>query len=107
MADAKMPTDLIAQWREEERWPFFGWDFSHLRGRCIEDAPPWSYENMVRDRLRTASSVLDLGTGGGERLSAFRDVLPRRTVATEGCPPNRELARKRLAPLGIQVVELV
>ena len=104
MADAKVPTDLIAQWREEERWPFSGWDFSHLRGRCIEDAPPWSYETMARHRLRTASSVLDLGTGGGERLFAFRDVLPRRTVATEGCPPNRDLARKRLAPLGIQVV---
>lgn len=27
---------LKALWREEERFPFSGWDFSHIAGRCVE-----------------------------------------------------------------------
>ena len=105
MPDKQTQAALVEEWRNEERIPFSGWDFSHLRGRCIEDTPPWSYESMVRELLPRASSVLDLGTGGGEKLRSFRDVLPRRTVATEGHRPNLELARKRLEPIGIEVVE--
>jgi SAM-dependent methyltransferase len=48
--------------------------------------------------------VLDLGTGGGERLAAMRDGLPRRVVATEVWAVNAPFARARLAPLGVEVV---
>src|SRR5262249_29304769 len=85
--------------------PFEGWDFSYLHGRCHEDQPPWSYERIVRDLLRDADSVLDLGTGGGEKLLEFRDVLPPNTVATEGYAPNVPVARANLEPQGIRVVE--
>ncbi len=55
--------------------------------------------------MQSATSLLDLGTGGGEQLFALRDALPPRIVATEGYPPNLVLARKRLAPLGVEVIE--
>jgi SAM-dependent methyltransferase len=89
----------------EYNQPFSGWDFSHLDGRRVEEPPPWSYESMARDCLAGASSALDLGTGGGERLLELRDVFPARVAATEGHPPNLRLARERLAPYGGTVYE--
>lgn len=96
---------LLAAWRREEQQPFEGWDFSYLEGRYVEEQPPWSYDALVRALLPGADSLLDMGTGGGERLSSFADALPPRTVATEGYPPNLPIARARLAPLGVEVVE--
>lgn len=46
--------------------------------------------------------MLDMGTGGGEWLSARRHAA--RTVATESWPPNVPVAAARLGPLGIAVV---
>jgi SAM-dependent methyltransferase len=54
--------------------------------------------------MSKAETALDLGTGGGERLLGFMDIFPRRMVATEGYPPNVPLAKKRLEPLGVEVV---
>ena len=45
-----------------------------------------------------------MGTGGGEKLLSFKDVLPSNTVATEGYPPNLPIARANLEPQGIRVV---
>lgn len=95
---------LIARWQAEEQQPFRGWDFSYLKGRYHEELPPWSYESMVRELLPSADSVLDMGTGGGEKLREFADALPPNTVATEGYAPNIPLARANLASLGSRVV---
>lgn len=54
--------------------------------------------------MARAQSLLDLGTGGGEWLAALQSRPPR-TVATESWPANVPVARRRLAPLGIEVVE--
>ncbi len=90
--------DLLA---EAERRPLVGWDLSY-DGR-IEFAPAWDFEALADARIRGAPALLDMGTGGGEWLS--RRPFPKgRTVATEGWPPNVEVARARLAPLGAQVV---
>ena len=96
---------LLKEWKVEEIAPFTGWDFCRLSGRLIHDTPPWSYEKMARELLSSASSALDLGTGGGERLLEFKDVLPARTTATEGYRRNFVLAKNRLRPFGIEVVE--
>ncbi|UBU16017.1 class I SAM-dependent methyltransferase [Nonomuraea gerenzanensis] len=83
--------------------PFEGWDFSVLRGRVTYDgALPWDYERLASDHLATATSLLDLGTGGGELLASLAP-LPPRAAATEGHPPNLPVARSRLAPLGVEV----
>ncbi|MEK7477192.1 MAG: class I SAM-dependent methyltransferase [Candidatus Coatesbacteria bacterium] len=93
-------------WAQEEREPFAGWDFSHLKGRMLEDEPPWSYRDLAADRMRGASSLVDIGTGGGERLLEMRDAWPAKVAATEEYPPNFKLATERLAPLGVRVVNV-
>jgi len=90
---------------EAERQPFSGWDFSYLRGRMREGGLDWDYADLVRRRLSAVDAVLDMGTGGGELLSTLAP-LPPRTVATEGYPPNVEIARGRLARLGVEVVAI-
>lgn len=96
---------LIEAWISEERQPFSGWDFSHLDGRMLEDQPPWSYSSRVSELMRRASSAVDLGTGGGERLLKLRASWPRRMLATENYPPNVGLAGERLGSAGALVVE--
>ncbi|MCL4316802.1 MAG: class I SAM-dependent methyltransferase [Candidatus Thermoplasmatota archaeon] len=47
--------------------------------------------------------MVDLGTGGGELLSHLMP-LPPFSCATEGYAPNVPVARKKLAPLGVEVI---
>ncbi|WP_327092240.1 class I SAM-dependent methyltransferase [Nonomuraea sp. NBC_01738] len=82
--------------------PLEGWDFTALHGRVVEDPLPWDYRHLLLARLPQTASLLDLGTGGGEFLSALAP-LPPRTAATEGYPPNLPVARQRLKPLGVEV----
>ena len=98
-------SDFVDYLTREHNQPFAGWDFAYLDGRRIEEPPPWSYEAMAREELARASSALDLGTGGGERLLQLKDVFPARIAATEGYPPNLRLARERLAPHGVRVYD--
>jgi SAM-dependent methyltransferase len=84
--------------------PFSGWDFSWLAGRSTTKPLPWSYSRELARRAEAASSMLDMGTGGGERLSRL-SPRPQMTVATESWPPNVPVAAARLRPLGIPVVQ--
>jgi SAM-dependent methyltransferase len=97
-------TSLLAAWQQEEQAPFAGWDFSHLQGRVSEDPPQWSYMARAADLLRHATAMLDLATGGGERLLELHPHWPPTVAATEGYAPNFALAQQRLAPLGVTVV---
>lgn len=102
-----MSTDreqLLALWRAELERPVRGWDFSELASRHFEPDPPWSYTELATEVLCGASSVLDLGTGGGEVLLSLADALPDDTVATEGWPPNLPPATETLAVRDIPVV---
>ena len=98
--------ELIKSWKSEEEQPFTGWDFSYLDGRMIEEHPPWSYPTRARALMRQSTSVLDMGTGGGERLLQLRDDWPEKVVVTESYPPNSKLAGERLGPLGVTVVDV-
>jgi SAM-dependent methyltransferase len=98
--------DFIALWKQEEQAPFTGWDFSYLEGRMVEEQPPWSYKARAAEVLRSAASVLDMGTGGGERLLKLREHWPEKVVVTEDYPPNVRLARERLSPLGVRVEDV-
>ena len=53
--------------------------------------------------LTAASSLLDIGTGGGEFLSSLQ-ALPQIVYATEVYKPNMPIARKRLSSLGVEVI---
>lgn len=96
--------NLIASWLHEERQPFIGWDFSYLDGRMTEGQVPWSYLDRAAELMRQSSSVIDLDTGGGEKLLSLHEHWPPKVLATEEYPPNFELATQRLSPLGASVI---
>jgi SAM-dependent methyltransferase len=96
--------DVLTWLRAERDRPFSGWDFSYLRGRMEEDPTPWNYREIVGEFLPAVGALLDMETGGGEFLASLQP-LPRATCATESWPPNLPVARARLEPLGVRVVE--
>jgi SAM-dependent methyltransferase len=98
--------ELVNAWKYEERQPFTGWDFSYLDGRMLEEQPPWSYLAQAAELMQRSSAVLDMGTGGGERLLELRENWPQKVVVTEDHPPNLRLAEERLGPLGVEVVNV-
>ncbi len=98
-------TDLAEVWKREEQQPFIGWDFSYLDGRMLEDQPPWSYTARAGQLMKAAASVLDMDTGGGERLLKMRPFWPAKVVATETYPPNFRLAKARLEAAGATVLD--
>ena len=98
--------ELVEAWLREERQPFSGWDFSYLDGRLKGGREPWSYLDRAAELMGNASSVIDMDTGGGEKISSLRDHWPARVVATEDYAPNFKLANERLSPLGAEVVKV-
>lgn len=98
----KTDAELLEWLRHEEQVPLEGWDFSYIAERGREERPPWDYMAIVREALPGVKSLLDLGTGGGERLASLAS-LPVDTQATEGYPPNIPVAHSRLEPLGVRV----
>ena len=86
--------ELMEIWRREEQQPFSGWDFSHLDGRMIEEQAPWSYSLRAAELMRQASSVIDLGTGGGADYRPYTGMV--RPVIIYGCRRNRLLYGKEI-----------
>ena len=95
-------TELIQAWKEEECVAhILGWDFSHIRDRYTEEEDlPWDYRETIWRYLRPEMRLLDIDTGGGEFLLSLNHPH-KNTAATEGYPPNVELCRRTLLPLGI------
>lgn len=92
----------------EYNQPFSGWDMSYLKDRRVDlhTEHRWDYTATVLAAMRDAETMLDMGTGGGERLASFSEIqhLPSRAFATEGYTPNIPVARQRLEPLGVTVI---
>ena len=84
---------------------FSGWDFHYLVGRWKDEPTTWDYTQIVRSYIKPEISLLDMDTGGGEVLSSFVP-LPRNTYATESYVPNVSVARNRLEPLGVKVIQI-
>ncbi|MBO1580430.1 class I SAM-dependent methyltransferase [Bacillus sp. XF8] len=86
---------------------FSGWDFSFITetDRMKSQLLSWSYGSMAFSLIQNTTSVLDMGTGGGEFLSLLRP-FPSTIYATEGYTPNIPIAKKKLEPLGVTVVEV-
>ena len=94
--------DLIKRWKaEEEIAHIHGWDFSHIEGRFEEKLDfPWEYRQVIGQYLTPDEKLLDIDTGGGEFLLSL-DHPCKNTAATENYPPNVQLCREKLLPLGI------
>ncbi len=99
-------TELRAVWiKEEEAAHIHGWDFSHIYGRYEEGNDlPWDYKKVIKQYLNDNMNILDYDTGGGEFLLSIEHPFCR-TAATEGYPPNVELCKETLLPLGIDFKE--
>lgn len=97
---------LLKLWlQEEEIAHIHGWDFSHINGKYeAEHDLPWNYEEIVRTYLRPDKKLLDIDIGGGEFLLSLNHLYCN-LAATENYPPNVELCKKKLLPLGIDFQE--
>ncbi|MFZ0830589.1 MAG: methyltransferase domain-containing protein [Thermoplasmata archaeon] len=100
-----MNSDFDRQLADAATLPFSGWDFSVLTGRWRRGNPPWDYAALLREKMRAAASMVDLGTGGGEFFASLAP-LPETSFATDGYPPNVAVAQRRLAPLGVRVLPI-
>jgi SAM-dependent methyltransferase len=96
-------TSFDALLTDADALPVGGWDLSALGDRISIAPLPWDFDETVADAARATSDLLDIGTGGGEWLASLAH-RPARTVATEGRPPNVDVAGRRLRRLGITVV---
>ena len=96
------PDERKKLWKkEEETAHIHGWDFSHIHNRYREeDDLPWDYKKIICQYLNKNIKILDYDTGGGEFLLSLKRPF-HNTAATEGYPPNVELCKKTLLPLGI------
>ncbi|SDI30977.1 Ubiquinone/menaquinone biosynthesis C-methylase UbiE [Pseudobutyrivibrio sp. 49] len=94
--------ELRKEWEAEEKIAHIhGWDFSHIHGRYEEEEDlPWDYERIIAEYRTDDKKMLDFDTGGGEFLLSLKHPYEN-TAATEGFPPNVELCRETLLPLGI------
>ena len=78
-----------------------GWNFFHIYGRYSEEENLlWDFRTVINKYLKNDMKLLDMETGGGEFLLSLNH--PKHNIsATEGYPPNVELCKKVLLPLGI------
>ncbi len=102
--DEMNTTELIQRWQADAEKLFSGWDFSYIQDRYEEENPTWDFVSIARSLAEKTRWVLDMGTGGGEMLSALAPQLPKNTFATEGYPPNIPIAQAKLARHGISVI---
>ncbi len=100
--NSKLFEQLIDEALKQE---FSGWDFSFVANRWQETPTSWDYSQIVRSHIKPEYAMLDMDTGGGEVLSSFMP-LPQNTYATEGYIPNVPVAKNRLEPLGVKLVQL-
>lgn len=98
-SDASLDRLLV----EADARPVGGWDFSWLGERMSTAPLPWNFEDIVERHARRSPDLLDMETGGGERVAAM-PYRPTRTVATEAWPPNVDVAGARLRSFGVTVV---
>ena len=106
MTDKFRRADMINHlrpWIEKARM-FTGWSFEGMEIKHLEPGPPWDYEAIVREHAARATSMVDLGTGGGEFYSTVVEGFSGRAVATEEYQVNAPIARQRLSPFGAHVV---
>lgn len=94
--------ELKQKWKQAEAQAFSGWDFSYIAGQMISEPLPWDYRDIVIQYLKSDYELLDMGTGGGEFLLTL-DHPYYLTSVTEAYPPNIEICKNKLVPLGITV----
>jgi len=98
--------ELIKSWIGEECIAHIkGWNFSHIHGKYEEENDlPWDYKAVIQQYITSESKILDIDTGGGEFLLSLNHPNTYLS-ATEAYPPNVQLCKDTLLPLGIDFRE--
>jgi SAM-dependent methyltransferase len=78
-----------------------GWDFSRVRD--AREPVPWDYLDVVRRYLRPADRVLDVGTGGGEKLLSLAACFDL-AVGVDASAEMIETARKNRVMAQVETV---
>ena len=56
----------LKQWKYEENIArIYGWDFSHIDDKYLEEELSWNYKNIINKYLKPNDILLDIDTGGG------------------------------------------
>ena len=97
----------------EKARTFSGWDFDDLHVTRATASPypngrnvPWDYIGLVREHAASAGTVVDFGTGGGDRYARIVEEIDARCVATAARPRNSTplrsfTAQPRPASMGV------
>lgn len=102
-----MNTEQLKEvWKQEEAIVHIrGWGFSHIHSRYEEeDVLPWDFREVIRNYRKDSMILMDMETGGGEFLLSLHHPN-KNTAEIESYPPNVELCRDVLLPLGIDFKE--
>lgn len=83
---------------------FSGWSFDELDVVHLDARMPWDYEGIAHEAALGARSIVDLGTGGGERFASIVEGAHGRLTATEEWVVNAPVAQDRLRPFGVGVL---
>lgn len=78
-----------------------GWDFSRMRD--AREPMPWDYLDVVRGYLQPTDRVLDVGTGGGEKLLSLAACYDS-AVGVDASPEMIETAQKNRAEAQVETV---
>lgn len=81
-----------------------GWDFSQIK--VIEEGPNIEYAKIVESRLEKNKTLLDIGTGGAERLLGFALKVDE-AIAIDVDRKMIETAAENLSKCGLQNVALI
>jgi ubiquinone/menaquinone biosynthesis C-methylase UbiE len=81
-----------------------GWDFSQVK--VIEEGPIIDYSRVVESHLGRNKTLLDVGTGGGERLKAFAPKV-REAIGIDIDRKMIKTAAENLRRSGSQNVNLI
>jgi SAM-dependent methyltransferase len=110
LPESKASDEEVIDWlRLEYQQEFKGWDFSYAeQRRLLLHSTTWDYAASLVRILPRCPRVLEVDTGGGERLANLlqKSGFSGKASATEGYTPNLEIARKCLQPFGVEVVEV-
>jgi SAM-dependent methyltransferase len=82
---------------------FTGW-MAYVHSRPLGSRHPWDYMARAKQLMASASSVLDMGTGGGERFGELLDGFNGLPLATEEWHVNAPIAADHLRPMGCSLV---
>ncbi|WP_219834600.1 class I SAM-dependent methyltransferase [Paenibacillus sp. R14(2021)] len=81
-----------------------GWDFSSVR--CRSEGAAWDFYREVADRCRKTDVLLDIGTGGGEKLLGLAGYA-RQLIGIDQSAGMIETARANAAHAGITNVSML